>query len=230
MLVPPFKNNEGFYDIPVQYPKPPHKIWNYYGLYNDRLELIKDNIKMELFKGSMSAVEGFSIKLYDKKYYVYNMVSQTLDTFDFKFKTPCHRLTISYGKLFNIISLPKELLTLYLFGSSPLLKFPKKLPKNLVSLTFVATAFPFNGRDLSYLTKLKVLRCGTSGFNTLPKLPKSIMYLECNRSSLTRQSLLEFNIKDYPNLIYFGIPKECGRLPDSLIQAKKSGKLKIIRD
>lgn len=225
----PFKNNEGFYDIPVQYPKAPHKFLHYDAFYHRKLQVIKDNLIQRVVGGCMSHVEGFSIELYDKKYYVYYIVSQTLDTFDVKFKTHCHRLTISYDKLFKIISLPKELLSLWIQGSSPLLQFPKFLPKNLVSLTFVWCAFPFNGKDLSYLKNLKVLTCNTSGLINLPKLPKSIMYLECNGSSLTKQSLKEFNLKDYPNLIYFGIPKHCGKLPDDLLQAKKLGKLKINR-
>ena len=129
----PFKNNEGFYSIPVQYPKPPHEFLHYEAFYHRKLELIKDNIKKELFKGALSGVEGFSIELYDKKYYVYHMVSETIDTFDFKFKTPCHRLSISYNKLFNIISLPKELLSLWIQGSSPLLKFPKNSKKYIIN-------------------------------------------------------------------------------------------------
>lgn len=221
MKHPPFKNNEGFYDIPLSQD---HKGDYYDGLENRKTERIYRTDPTGREKKN-----SITYEIYDKKYNVYFVYSKTKKVFDVKFKTTCHKLNIGYSiNLREIKSLPQELLSLTVQGSHKFLRFPLEiLPKNLVSLTFIWSSFPFNTGDLSFLKKLKVLRCATRSLIILPKLPKSIMYIDCMGSSLMKSSLEEIDLKKYPNLKWIGLPSHCKPLPEHLKKAKKEGKIKI---
>lgn len=219
MKAPPIENNEGFYNIPI---KENSKGEWYAGLYYRRLTEVyqKNNSQGTL-----------SYDIYDKKYNVYHEHSNTKKIFNTKFKTSCHRLSILYGiKLEEIKSLPKELLSLWIQGSSKTLKIPFNiLPKNLVSLTFRWTDFPYNrGGDFTSLKKLKVLDLGTRAMSILPKLPKSIVYLDCMGSSLWWGTLDRISLENTPNLKWLGLPTHCkNHLTEYLKKAKKEKKIKI---
>jgi hypothetical protein len=143
------------------------------------------------------------------------------------------KLSISAYRLAEIKSLPKELKVLYIQGSGPLLKISAKIPKNIISIKGLWTAFPFNGYDLSKLKKLRVFNWSNGSIIEMPKFPKTIEYIHLKDSSLGfnfPKSLNNFKLSDFPNLKYFnlkgsGIKKK--DIPQEWKDAKKSKNLKI---
>lgn len=143
------------------------------------------------------------------------------------------KLDIISFNLAEIKSLPKELKVLYTFGSGPLVKITAKIPKNIISIKGLATAFPFNGYDLSKLKKLRVFNWSNGSIIEMPKFPKTIEYIHLKNSSLGfnyPKSLNNFKLSYFPNLKYFnlkgsGIKKK--DIPQEWKDAKKSKKLKI---
>ena len=151
-----------------------------------------------------------------------------------KFKHKLHKLDLQNGSLQEIRYLPKELLALHVHYGMNYLNVPLSvLPKGLVSLVFSHSHFPFNGRSLKSLKKLQVLEARNKSVLSIPKLPKSIKWLNFENSNLGGgfgPGLKNFKLKDHPNLKFLnvrgsGIKKK--DIPQELLDAKKSKKIQF---
>jgi hypothetical protein len=169
----------------------------------------------------------------------YNMYTETNDiskklTFNKKYKIPVHSLSINSQHLYEIKSLPKDLLAFRLQRGMDFIKFNVDvIPKNIVSMKFTWTAFPFNGADLSKLKKLKYFFVDSKHLVVLPKFPKSIEYVFINGSNLSFHPSIafkNFKLKDYPNLKGI-ILKDTGLklkdIPKDILDVKKSKKFQV---
>jgi hypothetical protein len=176
-------------------------------------------------------------QLYKNKYNMYvetDDISKKL-SFKKKYNVPVHSLTISNtDTLYEIKSLPKELLVFMLYGGMDFINFKVNIiPKNIISMRFLASAFPFNGADLSKLKKLKYFFVMSKHLVVLPKFPKSIEYVYIRGSNLSFHpsvAFKHFKLKDYPNLKGI-VLKDTGLskkdIPRDILVAKKSKKIKV---
>ena len=183
--------------------------------------------------------DGFIItahRKYKKKYNLFveqDTISEHL-TYKKKHKVPVHSLTLSTTDLETIRYLPKELVTLIIYGSAGFINFPVSvIPKKIVSMIFLHSAFPFNRRDLSKLKHLKVISTSTSSMVTFPKLPKTIEYISFLNSGIgfnLPDSLNGFKLSDFPKLKYFdvsGSDINIKDIPKEWKDAKKAKKIFI---
>jgi hypothetical protein len=192
-------------------------------------------VKSKEFPGEINYFDtGF--QLYKNKY---NMYSETNDIskkliFNKKYKVPVHSLTINSQPLYEIKSLPKDLLVFWLQGGMDFINFKVNIiPKNIISMKFLWSAFPFNGADLSKLKKLKYFFVNSKHLVVLPKFPKSIEYVYIRGSNLSFHpsvAFKHFKLKDYPNLKGI-VLKDTGLskkdIPKDILVAKKSKKIKV---
>lgn len=150
-----------------------------------------------------------------------------------KFKQKIDSLTLLCYGMKEIRYLPPGLQVLYVQGPKSLFKFDVSvIPKSIVSIQFTWANFPFNGRDLSHLTNLKVMNAPRNHFlNMMPKFPKTIEYIDFRDGGLglfEDKSLKEFKFKDYPNLKYFNVSgNRILKIPEAWKKAKKLGKIII---
>jgi hypothetical protein len=230
MIAPKVEDEKYFYNLPQSLLKS-SDAKKFYGdldrVYTNVFEKEKDS------KGT--AYRDESLKVYKKKYnmiLVVDDISKNL-VFDTKFEVKVHNLAISTTNLSNIKSLPKELIVLYIQGSADFLNLANSvIPKGIVSMTFLWSAFPLNGRNLKSFTKLKVLK-SSNGVVQLPKFPKNIEYIDFPDATIGTffpVSLNGFKLSDHPNLKYFnvkgnGIPRK--DIPQEWKDAKKLKNMKI---
>jgi hypothetical protein len=132
----------------------------------------------------------------------------------------------------EVKKLPKELVALYIQSSGDFLKIPVSvIPKNIISVVFLWSAFPFNGVDLSSLKKLKNFRATGGSIVVLPKFPKNIEYIVLKDTGLSvgfPKSLNGFKLSKYPKLKYLeisGLSKK--EVPEEWRDAKRQKKLII---
>jgi hypothetical protein len=122
---------------------------------------------------------------------------------------------------------------LYIQGSGDFINLATSvIPKGIVSMSFLWSAFPFNGRNLKSFRKLKVLK-SSNGVVEFPKFPKNIEYIEFPNATIATffpSSLNGFKLSDHPKLKYFSV-KDCGipkkDIPQEWKDAKKLKKIQI---
>ena len=231
MIAPKVEDEKFFYNLPQSLLKSSDSKKFYDALvrvYNNIFEQENDPKYGVLYR-------SHTLKIYKK---IYNMIFVTDDisnnlVFDTNFDLKVHHLSISTLKLSVINSLPKELLVLYVYGSADFLNLANSvIPKGIVSMTFLGSAFPFNGKNLKSFTKLKILK-SSSGVVQLPKFPKNIEYIDFPNATIGTffpVSLNGFKLSDHPNLKYFnikgnGIPRK--DIPQEWKDAKKLKNIKI---
>jgi Leucine-rich repeat (LRR) protein len=144
--------------------------------------------------------------IYKKKYNVYFCSNDNTKIFNIKFKEPVHNLSILGNNLKEIKSLPKGLMSLWLQGIPKGYKMSLKIvPKTIVSIFYRWTDYTL-GEDLTSLKKLKVFGVpGNHMIFSVPKFPKGIEYIDLSDCQIGRfddHGLLNFNLKDYPNIKY----------------------------
>ena len=176
-----------------------------------------------------------SLQAYKSKYIMFTESEKSKKViFDKKYDYPVHSISINIENLYKIKSLPKDLLVFMLQGGPDLIKFNvNTIPKNIVSMKFLASAFPFNGADLSKLKNLKYFSVDSKHLVVLPKFPKSIEYVYIRGSNLSfhpSAAFKNFKLKDYPNLKGI-VLKDTGLsikdIPKDILSAKKSKKIKV---
>jgi hypothetical protein len=197
----PLNTNKGFYGMSFFTQK-------LYPEYN------KNRVKVhEKKKGNGNGVLDF-FTLHEKYKKKYNMFMEHDDVTEhtvFKkiYKLQVHSLTLSITNLELIKYLPKDLLTLIIYGSSEFINFPVSVvPKKIVSMIFLHSAFPFNGQDLSKLKNLKMLSSSTASMSIFPKLPKTMEYISFKNSGIGfnfPDSLNGFKLSAFPKLKYFDL-------------------------
>jgi hypothetical protein len=221
-----------FYEVPVgvnhRFTGRDHQI------YQDNL--VKKYGKVFGLKEDGSSDKAISRYTYLSTLNMYYITDMQEDYRIFKrtFKLPVHSLHLSIRGLNIIQKLPKELLVLYIGGSSRIINFDiNVIPKGIVSMTFDSGVFPFNGKDLSKLKNLKVITCDHYAVISMPKLPKDIEYISFMNSQLGDKSnpgLNGFKLSDYPNLKYFNVKYSGFKksdIPKEWIKAKADKKIKI---
>ena len=183
--------------------------------------------------------DGRISTLYQKYKKRYNMLSE-LDTisehlvYKKKHKVPVHSLSLVTTNLNRIEYLPKDLMMLFIQFGAGFINFPVSvIPKKIVSMIFLHSAFPFNGQDLSKLKQLKVISTSTDSMVSFPKLPKTIEYISFLNSDIGFNfpaSLNGFKLSDFPKLKYFdvsGSDIKIKDIPKEWKDAKKAKKIFI---
>jgi len=231
MIAPKVEDEKFFYNLP-------DSVLKYSAAGDFYSQLIE--VYAKVFKKKNHPENGVlyieeALSVYKKIYnmiFVVDHISKDL-VFDKNFDVKVHHLAISTTKLSIIKSLPKELFVLYIQGSADFLNLANSvIPKGIVSMTFLWSAFPFNGRNLKSFTKLKVLK-SSNGVVQLPKFPKNIEYIDFPDATIATffpKSLNGFKLSDHPNLKYFnvkgnGIPRK--DIPQEWKDAKKLKNIKI---
>jgi hypothetical protein len=164
----------------------------------------------------------------------YNMISFSRDNEDFTFnktwKIPVHGLTVHSSKITRFTKIPKTVVSIWLQGGMVIVLPVSVVPKGIVSIVFRWCSFPFNGKDLTSLKKLRVIETDNASMREFPKFPKSIEYITFANSSLglNQKSVDNFKLSNYPKLKYFNV-KGSGikKIPQEWKDAKKLKKLKI---
>jgi hypothetical protein len=210
MIAPKVEDEKFFYNLP-------DSVLKYSAAGDFYSQLIE--VYAKVFKKKNHPENGVlyieeALSVYKKIYntmFVTDDISKTL-VFDTKFDVKVHELSLSTSNLSEIKSLPKELFVLYIQGSADFLNLANSvIPKGIVSMTFLWSAFPFNGRNLKSFRKLKVLK-SSSGVVQFPKFPKNIEYIDFPDATIATffpKSLNGFKLSDHPNLKYFSV-KGCG--------------------
>jgi hypothetical protein len=231
MITPKVEDEKYFYNLPDSVLK-----WSAAGKFNDDTIDVYDNIFEKKDHPEYGVLYREQIlRLYKKKYnmiLIVDDISKTL-VFDTKFDVKVHELSLSTSNLSGIKSLPKELFVLYVQGSADFLNLTNSvIPKGIVSMTFLWSAFPFNGRNLKSFRKLKVLK-SSRGVVQFPKFPKNIEYIDFPNATIETffpKSLNGFKLSDHPKLKYFNV-KGCGiprkDIPQEWKDAKKLKNIKI---
>lgn len=224
------KDNMGFYNMTfiIQGIDP--------DFYKNTLDIHHKNFKEKIDPELGLIRIGELYQIYKKKYNIFvegDSITKKL-VFNKKFKVPVHSLSIVSSNLERVKSLPKDLLALYIQGSSSFINFPVSIiPKNIVSIIFKWSAFPFNGADLGKFKNLKVIGATDYSMVKFPKLPKNMEYISFINSGLAfnfPSSLNGFKLSEYPKLKYFdlsgsGIKRK--DIPQEWKDAKKSKKIYI---
>ena len=231
MIAPKVEDEKFFYNLP-------DSVLKYSAAGDFYSQLIE--VYAKVFKKKNHPENGVlyieeALSVYKKIYntmFVTDHISKDL-VFDKNFDVKVHELSLSTSNLSEIKSLPKELFVLYVQGSADFLNLANSvIPKGIVSMTFLWSAFPFNGRNLKSFTKLKVLK-SSNGVVQLPKFPKNIEYIDFPNATIGTffpVSLNGFKLSDHPNLKYFnikgnGIPRK--DIPQEWKDAKKLKNIKI---
>ena len=226
----PLNTNKGFYGIDFFTQKDyPEYIKNTDDVYN------KDHKKKDGGKMGELYISTLHQK-YKKKYNMFSELDTISDhvTFKKKHKVPVHSLSLVTTNLESIKYLPKELLMLFIEYGSEFINLPISIvPKKIVSMIFLHSAFPFNGQDLSKLKKLKVISSSTASMSIFPKLPKTMEYISFLNSGIGFNfptSLNGFKLSDFPKLKYFDVSGngiKTKDIPKEWKDAKKAKKIFI---
>jgi hypothetical protein len=226
LKAPEFSTNRYFYDVQPFTPKE-HRFF-----YNN-VERVEEKVLVKPKKPYGPEI-SIAKDLYLKKYirfFEQDDISKP-SIFNKTYKFPIHRLSIGNSYLKEVKKLPKELVALYIQSSGDFLKIPiSVIPKNIISITMLWTAFPFNGVDLFSFKKLKHFRATGGSIVVLPKFPKNIEHIVLKDTGLSvgfPKSLNGFKLSKYPKLKYLeisGLSKK--EVPEEWREAKRQKKLTI---